>query len=92
MAALASSTGGLGLLVFGPMFLSSACAGALVGGLVGAMTTRGIEKEIANYYDQAVVQGKILVAAECMARWPTNAWLKPTRFSNRPEPSRDATP
>jgi hypothetical protein len=64
MAALASSTGGLGLLVFGPLFLSTAGTGAVVGGLVGAMTTRGVERELANYYDQAVVEGKILVAAE----------------------------
>jgi hypothetical protein len=28
------------------------------------MMTRGIEKETANYYDQAVVGGKILVAVE----------------------------
>ena len=28
------------------------------------MTTRGLEEELANYYDQAVVDGKILVAAE----------------------------
>ncbi len=64
VAALTTGTGGLGLFVFGPLFLGSAGAGALVGGLVGAMTTRGLEKEIANYYDQAVVEGKILVAAE----------------------------
>jgi hypothetical protein len=64
VAALVTGTGGLGLLVFGPLFLSSAGAGALVGGLVGAMTTRGLESELADFYDQAVVQGKILVAAE----------------------------
>ncbi len=64
MAAFVTGTGGLGLFVFGPLFLSSAGAGALVGGLVGAMTTRGLEQEIANFYDQAVVQGKVLVAAE----------------------------
>jgi hypothetical protein len=28
------------------------------------MLTRGIEPEIANYYDQAATAGKILVAAE----------------------------
>ena len=38
--------------------------GGVVGGLVGAMMTRGVEKELANYYDQAVSRGKILVAAE----------------------------
>jgi hypothetical protein len=28
------------------------------------MMTRGVEKELANFYQQAVVQGQILVAAE----------------------------
>ena len=36
----------------------------ILGGFLGAMMTRGTEKELANYYDQAVVQGKILVGAE----------------------------
>jgi hypothetical protein len=35
------------------------------------MTTRGIEKELANYYDQAVVAGKILVAAEITSKHPS---------------------
>lgn len=38
--------------------------GGIVGGLVGAMMSRGVEKELANYYDQAVQDGKIVVAAE----------------------------
>jgi hypothetical protein len=38
--------------------------GGVAGGLIGAMMTRGVEKELANYYDQAVERGKILVAAE----------------------------
>ena len=54
-------TGGIGVILAGPLF---AGAGAIVGGLVGAMTTRGVERELANYYDQAVVQGKILIAVE----------------------------
>jgi hypothetical protein len=64
MAAFVTGTGGLGLAVVGPLFLGSAGAGALAGGLIGAMTTRGLESELADFYDQAVVQGKILVAAE----------------------------
>jgi len=56
-----AATGGLGIIVAGPLFAGT---GAIVGGLVGAMTTRGVEKELANYYDQAVTRGKILVAAE----------------------------
>ncbi len=55
------ATGGIGLLAAGG---ASAWAGGIVGGLIGAMMTRGVEKELADYYDQAVVRGKILVAAE----------------------------
>jgi hypothetical protein len=28
------------------------------------MMTRGVEKELANFYQQAVIEGQILVAAE----------------------------
>lgn len=57
----AVATGSVVLWVAGP-----ALAGALgvAGGLVGAMSTRGLEKEIANYYQQAVLDGLILVAAQ----------------------------
>jgi hypothetical protein len=55
------ATGGIGLLAAGG---ASAWAGGIVGGLIGAMMTRGVERELADYYDQAVVRGKILVAAE----------------------------
>ncbi|MBX3413952.1 MAG: hypothetical protein KF708_14775 [Pirellulales bacterium] len=44
--------------------------GGILGGLVGAMMTRGIEKELANYYSQAVQEGKIIVAAEDMSEHP----------------------
>lgn len=57
----AVTAGGLGLLAAGGL---AAWSGGVVGGLAGAMLTRGIEPEIANYYDQAVTAGKILVAAE----------------------------
>jgi hypothetical protein len=53
----------LSLLVAGPLFAGLA-GGAVAGGLIGAMTTRGMEKEIADYYDQAVRKGKILVGVE----------------------------
>jgi hypothetical protein len=61
--ALASipTLGGAALLAAGGIAL---WGGGVVGGLVGAMMTRGFEKELANYYDQAVTRGKILVAAE----------------------------
>jgi hypothetical protein len=57
----AGATGGVALLAAGGV---SAWAGGVVGGLVGAMMTRGVEKELANFYNQAVVEGKLLVAAE----------------------------
>jgi hypothetical protein len=59
--ASAISTGGMALWAAGPI---SAWAGGVVGGLVGAMMSRGFEKELANYYQQSILDGKILVAAE----------------------------
>jgi hypothetical protein len=56
-----AATGGVGLLAAGG---AAAWAGGVAGGLVGAMMTRGVEKELANYYNQAVLDGKMLVAAE----------------------------
>jgi outer membrane lipoprotein SlyB len=57
----AVTTAGLGLLAAGGL---AAWTGGVVGGLVGAMMTRGVEHELANYYDQAVTAGRILVATE----------------------------
>jgi len=57
----AIATGGLALWAAGPI---TAWAGGVAGGLIGAMMTRGVEKELANFYQQAVVSGQILVAAE----------------------------
>jgi hypothetical protein len=59
--AAAVATGGVALWAAGPI---TAWAGGVAGGLVGAMMTRGVEKELANFYQQAVVEGQILVAAE----------------------------
>jgi hypothetical protein len=59
--ASALATGSLALWAAGPI---TAWAGGVAGGLVGAMMTRGVEKELANFYQQAVVNGQILVAAE----------------------------
>jgi hypothetical protein len=61
VVASALATGSLALWAAGPI---SAWAGGVAGGLVGAMMTRGVEKELANFYQQAVIQGQILVAAE----------------------------
>jgi hypothetical protein len=61
VVASAVATGSLALWAAGPI---SAWAGGVAGGLVGAMMTRGVEKELANFYQQAVINGQILVAAE----------------------------
>ena len=54
-------TGGAAFVVAGG---TGMWTGTVVGGLVGAMMTRGFEQEIADFYDQAVVTGDILVAVE----------------------------
>ena len=59
--AIGVATGGLPLLVAGGIGLM---AGAVWGGFLGAMMTRGIEKEAANFYDQEVQAGKLLVTVE----------------------------
>lgn len=59
-----TATGGMGLLIAGPLLLSSAGTGALFGGFVGAMMTRGMEREVADFYDQALEKGNVLLAIE----------------------------
>ncbi|MEX2173680.1 MAG: hypothetical protein WD872_04915 [Pirellulaceae bacterium] len=59
--AVGLAAGGLPLLVIGAAGVST---GGVLGGFLGAMMTRGGEKEAANYYDQAVLDGKILIAVE----------------------------
>src|SRR5205809_97031 len=54
------ATGGLAILVIGPL---CAGTGAAVGTFIGAMTSRGVEHQAANYYDQALRRGQLLVAA-----------------------------
>jgi hypothetical protein len=65
VAATALATGGITLWAVGPI---SAWFGGVAGGLIGAMMTRGVEKELANFYQQAVLNGQILVAAEVHSR------------------------
>jgi hypothetical protein len=57
------ATGGVGLLIVGPLIMGAA-TGGVAGGFVGAMMTRGFEPEIADYYDQALQKGQFLVAVE----------------------------
>jgi hypothetical protein len=58
-----ATTGGIGIAAVGPIVMALGL-GAASGGFIGAMMTRGLTPEAANYYDQAVTQGKILVAVE----------------------------
>jgi len=55
-----ATTGGLPLVAAGAFLL---LAGAGAGTFVGAMTSRGVEPEVADFYDQALEQGRIVVAA-----------------------------
>jgi hypothetical protein len=68
----AGATGGVALLAAGGV---SAWAGGVLGGLVGAMMSRGVEKEIANYYNQAVLEGKLLIAVEADENGPSGHLL-----------------
>ena len=57
-----------GIAAVGPAFIAAEplCigVGALFGTFVGAMASAGMEHELANYYDQSLRRGQILVAAE----------------------------
>ncbi|TWU27676.1 hypothetical protein [Bythopirellula polymerisocia] len=44
--------------------LASALTGGVVGGLTGMMIDRSFDQEAADYFDQAVSEGKILIAVE----------------------------
>ena len=58
-----AATGGTGLLIVGPLFAGAAGLG-VVGGFIGAMSSRGLEPDIADFYDQALWKGQVLVAVE----------------------------
>jgi hypothetical protein len=59
--AVAGMTAGVPLIIAGAAGLAG---GSAMGGFLGTMLTRGEEKEVSNYYDQAVRLGKILVSVE----------------------------
>ena len=59
--AASAATGGVPLVIAGGWAVMT---GGVAGGFLGAMLTRGFEKEAANYYDQSVAKGKILVAVD----------------------------
>ena len=57
----AIATGGIVFLIAGGI---AVLGGGAAGGVIGAMMSRGVEKELANFYDQEVEKGRLLVAAE----------------------------
>ena len=63
-----SAAAGLATVAGVPVVVAGALSGTLtggdVGGLAGAMMERGVEKEPADFFDQAVSDGKILVSVE----------------------------
>jgi outer membrane lipoprotein SlyB len=71
-SAVGATIGGLGTAAAGfatgmdPVILSAPgiWGGGVFGGFLGAMITRGEENELADFYEQAVMRGQILVAAE----------------------------
>jgi len=72
--AIGATVGGLAVTTAGvatgnvPLAISGGAAGVVTGGVLGgflgAMMTRGTEKAAADFYDQGVVDGRILVAVE----------------------------
>ena len=69
-AAMIAATGGTALFVAGPL-LGATAAGGVVGSFIGAMMTRGLEPEVADFYDQALQKGSILVAVEAHPGGPS---------------------
>lgn len=67
------ATSGLSLLVAGPSLL---LGGGVVGGLFGAMMTRAKEKGLADFYDQSMTDGKILVGVEVKDPHDTAAFAR----------------
>lgn len=57
-----ATTAGLPVIAIGAM--GAAMAGGVAGGLTGAMAERGFEPQSADYFDQAVTEGKILISVE----------------------------
>jgi outer membrane lipoprotein SlyB len=60
-AAIGLATGVLPVAIIGA---AGALTGGVVGSLLGALLTRGGEPESADFYDQAVQDGKLLVVVE----------------------------
>lgn len=63
LAVVAGLATGAGVIVLAAGGLAL-WTGGVVGGLIGMMMTRGVERELANFYDQALTAGKLLVAVD----------------------------
>lgn len=64
LAAVAGiAVGGGGVLVAGAM-VQAAGGGAVLGGFIGAMLTRGNENEVTDFYGQSLQDGKVLVSVD----------------------------
>ena len=61
-----AATGGIGLFAAGSII----GAGGITGSFVGAMMTRGIEREAADFYDQELRRGQILLVVEDHSETP----------------------
>lgn len=68
--AAGAATGGVALVVAGG---AAAWTGGVLGGFLGAMMARGTEKEPADFYQQAVKEGHLLVAVE--AHGDDSEWM-----------------
>jgi hypothetical protein len=62
-AAALVTSGGVAVVAAGHL-VASLAMGGIAGGFIGAMTSRGVDKEAAEYYEQSIEKGKILVVAE----------------------------
>jgi len=60
VGAIGAATGGLAVIGAAAV----AGAGGVFGSLIGAMLTRGSEGELADFYDQAVREGQLLLGVE----------------------------
>lgn len=59
---LSLATGGTSLIVVSTM---AAGTGGIIGGFIGAMATRGFEREISEFYAQSLTDNEIVLAVEC---------------------------
>lgn len=79
LAAVGAGMGNPALLAAGGLAFWT---GGVVGGLVAAMMTRGIEKSAAELYSQALTENKILVAVESHEQDPALSLARAEKILN----------